>query len=409
VAQIAEELGVNHVLEGSVRKAGNRVRVTAQLIEAANGFHLWSETYDRELTDIFAIQDEIAQAIAAAMKVQLLPAAANSNLTGTTSIEAYEYYLQGSTSGICAGEALRTPASSLKGGGPIPVRPAHAYLALTWGILPDYSDIPIPVANASAREAAETALALDPASIEAATALIYSSNEVTEQLEYAKRAVALNAGFPTTHQWYGTGLVSMGDMAGAEREYRLALELDPRSRIIAENLAILLQFMGRFDEALGVLSQLASFAPEYARGPEMRFQIHLVRGEWELAEAAGNELARLLQRKRNTVPVYLDLFFAPEQRAAAVAEIVSWPLGDWWNPDSALIHSYDLVPTLAAAGAHDEALKLLEWLYANEGSYTWANIRVIRYIPDFLCSADVQAFFASTNLPPLIEPYPCPP
>jgi TolB-like protein/thioredoxin-like negative regulator of GroEL len=413
VAQIAKELGVNHILEGSVRKEGNQVRVTAQLIEAGNSFHMWSETYDRELTNIFAIQDEIAQAIAAAMKVQLLSAAKDSNLTGTTNIEAYEYYLQGVNQWhLRTGEALQNARELFEKA--VATDPsfarAHAYLALTWAIIADYSDIPITVAFPNARKAADTALALDPKSIEAATALIYSTNDISEQLAYAQRAVALNPGFATTHQWYGTTLLAIGDTAGAEREYGIARELDPRSRVIAENLASLYQSLGRFEEALQLLAELAAFAPEYVRAIELQFQIHLLKGERQLAEAAGNELARRLGRTRNTVGLYLDLYFDPARRVAAAEEIASWPLDDWSNPDNpSLISNYEFVQIMAAAGAHEEAFQALKWVCANEGAYGCGTTRIVRYIPDFLCSPEVQAFYASTDLPPLVGPYPCPP
>ncbi len=96
ISRIAEELGVKHILEGSVRKSGNQVRVTAQLLKADDGFHLWSANYDRELTNIFAIQDEVAGSIADALKVSLkLTSGVAGNLTGTQSIEAYEHYLKG--------------------------------------------------------------------------------------------------------------------------------------------------------------------------------------------------------------------------------------------------------------------------------------------------------------------------
>jgi len=412
VEQIAQELGVNHILEGSVRKEGNQVRVTAQLIEAKKGFHLWSQTYDRELTNIFAIQDEIAQAIATEMKVQLVPAAAESNLTGTTDLEAYEYYLQGVNQWhLRTGASLQNARELFEKAiarDPRFAR-AHAYLALTWAVISDYTDLPVDSSQRHAGEAARAALALDPESIEAATALMYSTNNVVEQRRYAKSAIALNPGFATTHQWYGTTLAIMGDTDGALREYHLALELDPRSRIITENLATFLVDLGEFDKAEALFRQLASFAPEYNRVPELMFQLHLLRGERALAEAAGNELALRLGRKRNTVPVYLNLFFEPDKKAAAVAEIASWPLNQWQSPDNpSLISPYEIVQMLAFAGAHDEALRMLKWLYANEGVYEYAFVRIVRFIPEFVCSADVQAFFASTNLPPLVEPYPCP-
>ncbi len=89
IRKIAETLGVSHVLEGSVRRAGNRLRVTAQLIHAGDATHLWSERYDRDMTDVFAIQDEIGQAISEALKLRLAPPARKIN------IEAYQNYLKG--------------------------------------------------------------------------------------------------------------------------------------------------------------------------------------------------------------------------------------------------------------------------------------------------------------------------
>jgi TolB-like protein/Tfp pilus assembly protein PilF len=411
VAQIARELGVNHVLEGSVRKAGNQVRVTAQLIEAGSGFHLWSDTYDRELTNIFAIQDEIAGAIAAALKVRLLPAVDQPNLTGTEDIAAYEEYLRGvNLWHLRTGEALEQARELFERAiarDPQFAR-AHAYLALTWAILLDYTDRPREETFPNAGRAARSALALDPHSIEAATALIYSTNDILEQLDYARQAIALNDGFATTHQWYGTTLSVLGDIEGAEREYRIAQQLDPRSRVIAENLGLLLFNLGRFDEAEKVFLHLQSFAPDYLRVPEMLFQIHLQRGEREQAEQRGNELARRLGRERNATPVYLDLYFVPDRSAAAAAEIAGWPLDQWSSPDNPSLVGYEIVQLLAAAGAHREALETLQWAYENEGVYYYGTIRIVRFIPEFLCSPEVQAFFAATDLPPLIEPYPCP-
>src|SRR6478672_10167419 len=94
VKEVAQALNVSHVLEGSVRKAGARVRITAQLIDCATGGHLWADRYDRDLTDIFAIQDEISKAIVAALRVRLLPAEKRAIETrGTSSVEAYNLYL----------------------------------------------------------------------------------------------------------------------------------------------------------------------------------------------------------------------------------------------------------------------------------------------------------------------------
>jgi len=413
VAQIAKELGVNHILEGSVRKEGNQVRVTAQLIEAGNSFHMWSETYDRELTNIFAIQDEIAQAIAAAMKVQLLPAAENSNLTGTTNLEAYEYYLQGvslwhlrTAESLQKARELFEQATALD---PAFAR-AHAYQALNWAILADYTDIPRTEAFANAIDAAETALALDPRSIEAATALVNATNNLRQQVEYAREAISLNPGFATTHQWYATALAALGDFAGAEREYRIAQEIDPRSHINLDNLALMYIYKGDLDAAEQTVRQVEAIAPDWAQVQEHVFLIQLLRGDREHAERTGNRLATLLGRRRNATPVYLDLFFNPGHKAAAVTEIAAFPRDQWNSPDNpALFENYDAMLLLAVAGAHDEALEILEWSQRNELVSAWAFMRAVRIVPDFVCSPEVQAFYASTDLPPLVEPYPCPP
>ena len=417
IAQIARELGVNHVLEGSVRKAGNQVRVTAQLIEAGNDFHLWSETYDRELNDIFAIQDEIAGAIAGALKVQLLPAAEEANLTGTTNLEAYELFLRGvNLWHLRTGESLEQALTLFEQTTDLDpgFARAHAYLALDWGIIADYTDRPLEEALPATRAAAEAALALDPDSVEAATALIQpllaqSPAALTSLLERGRQLIAHNPGFATTHQWHGTNLFNAGFVEEAVAAYRTGLDLDPRSRIVHQNLAMLLVVQGRFDEAEKLLDNLDEFASDYWDGVLARFLLHLVSGQREAAEAAGNRLAGMLGRTRNTLPLYLDLFFAPDRRAAAAAEILTFPRGNWWDPDNpSLIDDYALPFALAAAGAHDVALSALRQSLARQMDlYPIALVRVSPLAGDFSCRPDVQAFYAELDLPPLPVPPAC--
>jgi len=418
IARIAQDLGVNHVLEGSVRKAGNRVRVTAQLIEAGSDFHLWSETYDRELTDIFAIQDEIAGAIAEALKVRLLPADEQPNLTGTTNLDAYQLFLQGvnlwhQRTGESLERALELFEQSVALD-PTFAR-AHAYLALTWGIIADYSDRPLAEVRPQTVTAATAALALDPDSVEGATALIeplLAGSPETLQLliERGRSLIARNPGFATTHQWHGTNLLNAGYVEEAVTAYRAGLKLDPRSRIINQNLAILLVIRGRFDEAAILLDSLDEIAPDYWDGALTRYVMDLVSGQREAAEAAGNRLAGILGRTRNAVPLYQDLFFDADRRAEAAAEVLTFPPGNWWDPDNpSLIDSYVLPFALAAAGAYDAALSALrQSLERQMDFYPVALIRSSSLTGSFNCRAEVQAFYAGLDLPSLPEPQRCP-
>jgi TolB-like protein/thioredoxin-like negative regulator of GroEL len=418
IAQIAQDLGVNHVLEGSVRKSGNQVRVTAQLIEAGSDFHLWSETYDRELTDIFAIQDEIAGAIAEELKVRLLPAVEQPNQTGTTNLAAYELFLQGvNLWHLRTGESLesaRTLFEQARTLDPDFAR-AHAYLALTWAVLPDYGDRPLSEMRRETVRAAEAALAIDPASVEAATALITpllaeSPAVLASLIERGRTLIAQNPGFATTHQWHGTNLFNAGFVEEAAASYRNGLELDPRSRIIHQNLAILLSVQGRFDEAAKLLDKLHEVAPDYWDGVLARFLLDLLTGRREAAEAEGNRLAEILGRNRNVVPLYLDLFLAPDRRAAAAAEILSFPRDNWWDPDNpALIDDYIQPFMLAAAGAHEVALDALRQSLGRQMDYY--GVALVRSSPltnGFNCRPDVQAYYADLDLPPLPEPRDCP-
>jgi len=169
IAAIAQQLHVTHVLEGSVRKAANTIRVTAQLIRADNGYHLWSETYDRDLKDIFKVQDEIAGAVVAALKVRLLPRqSAGESQLGTANIEAYDQYLQGRQSfNRGDAEGYQRAVTAFTAATTLDPHYAAAYAALAlaqwWHADAIYSDAAgSEAANNSALAAAEKAVALDP-------------------------------------------------------------------------------------------------------------------------------------------------------------------------------------------------------------------------------------------------------
>ena len=412
IAGIARDLNVDHVLEGSVRKAGDHVRITAQLIKADDGHHLWSATFDRELTNIFAIQDEIATSIAEALKVTLeLDSGAAGNLTGTNNTEAYDAYLRGVNQWhLRTGESLFNSISLFEKA--IGIDPgfarAHAGLALTYAVIMDYTEMPITEAHSKAKRAADIALSIDPALVEAATALIYTTNDLNQQLEYSRQAIALNSSFATAHQWYATTLALTGDLKAAEKEYRAALELDPRSRVTNVNLAFNYMMSAQWQEAGSILQQVLSWAPDYDSALEYVFQIKLAKGDRSGALAAGNRLVKALNRNENNVNIYLDMVFEPSKRAAVIEKIFSWPQTDWWAAENPrILRESSLLVILAMLGEFDRARVLLQNSIENSGIYRYGNFRIDRSIPEFVCDPETRAMLAATELPPLKIPYPC--
>jgi len=256
VPAIAHELKVRMVLEGSVRKQGERVRITAQLIDADNGFHVWSQTYDRELKDIFAIQDEIAHAIADALKVKLgATHAAGPAKPDTADIRAYELYLKGLPLWQARGRANLDEAERLFKQA-IARDPkfakAWAGVALVESLRPDWFGTPDSVALPRSRDAAEHALALDPMLPEAYAALgntaFYEGRWADGRVLF-ERAVAIAPSYATAWQWYGYGLSNAGATEESLTASRRAVQLDPRAPIVRQDFAQSLRRAGRNLEA----------------------------------------------------------------------------------------------------------------------------------------------------------------
>lgn len=263
VPAIARELQVRMVLEGSVRKQGDRVRITAQLIDAATGFHVWSQTYDRKLEDIFAIQDEIARAIGAELKVKIIGAA--SQVAGTRGVatrnpRAHDLYLRG-----MALWRERTGPKMLQAIGLFEQAhredPGYAQAwageALAYTVLPFFSDaVPREEAFLRSNQRALRALALDPGLAEAYVALANNGGNDMLHIDRAtniallRRAIALRPSFATAHQWLGNALTANGEAEAALRALDQATRLDPRSAITADNRAMTLLALGRGDEAV---------------------------------------------------------------------------------------------------------------------------------------------------------------
>jgi len=237
--EIGRRLQVASVLEGSIRRAGPRLRVATQLINVADGFLLWSESFDREAEDVFAIQDEIARAISSALRGRLLDPRAESRVRRPTEdLEAYQLYLKGRQSWNRRTEQdlqdamrafeqalARDPAFAL----------AHAGMADTWALLGFYSAVPPGDAYPRAKQAARQALALEPSLAEAYPAFAYSAMyydwDWIESEQAFQRAIELHPGYANAHQWYGNFLSVMGRAEEAIATFERALALDPLSAL----------------------------------------------------------------------------------------------------------------------------------------------------------------------------------
>jgi len=412
IAQIAKDLGVNHVLEGSVRKSGNQVRVTAQLIKADDGFHLWSEKYDRELTNIFTIQDEIAGAIADALKVSLkLQSHAAGNLTGTSNIQAYEHYLKGmSLWHERTVESLRQAidefnlAISLDPG----FDKAYAGLAMTWTVIEGYVTIDPVQSIENTRNAANKALALDPDNAEALAALGSVANtelKHKEAAEYYERAIEKNPSFATAHQWYARSLFDMGDPEAALIRSQKAWSLDPRSGIIGVNLALYLDALGRRKEAIAIAQDVIDSAPDFPEGLRVMMHLAVTGGDCGTVAVYGNRLAGAMNKTVNATPVYLDLCQSedPARRAAAAQTILAWP-GGFSSPDDAtLSYPEDLVMLFINIGMLDAAVEVAEKYrdYYSHVVLIWPRSVQSTYAVRFNCDPRVQALIAQTGIPPI--------
>ncbi len=256
VAEIAKQLRVNHVLEGSVRKSGTTLRITTQLIEAETGFHVWSETFDRTLEDVFAIQDEIASAIATELETRLT----TGQTTASTAIDmdAYGLYLKART--LVAGRSgfkLLEAIDILKASIDISPKyaPAMATLAKAYAVLPWFSDkLPVGEAREQARQWANNALAIDSENTEAlsALAIVLSESDMdwTGARDLLDRAINTNPGSVAANNFRGDLATRTGDLESALKYELRAAELDPLGPVQLTDMANVYMLTGDYQEVI---------------------------------------------------------------------------------------------------------------------------------------------------------------
>ena len=329
IRQVGKDLGVETVLEGSVRQAGDQVRITAQLIDTETGFHLWSDTYDRQLADIFQVQDEIAGAIVGKLRIQLAPEdqqLAQRTRAPTQNVEAYELYLQGRAVWKKRGEenlkrAIELYQSALARD-PAFAR-AHAALASAYVVMAGYTKEQgdekkfNPMAETSARQA----LVLEPNIGEAHAVLAQINADRGDFLDAESGfffAISLEPNEPTPHHWYSILLSRVGRLQAGLTQARRAYELDPSSPILAANLGNVLLQVGQDDEALrfvSLASELGLSKKEY--GVEATVAIR--RGDWVDARRLMGEIDNIPDEIKPEAQRFVDALADPKLRPEVVA------------------------------------------------------------------------------------------
>jgi eukaryotic-like serine/threonine-protein kinase len=318
IREIGRRLDVKAVLEGSVRKAGNRLRVTAQLINVEDGFHLWSERYDRDMADIFAIQDEITAAIVDSLKVALkLGERAALRKRSTDDLEAYNLYLQGvhfwnkrTPEGVEKGMKCFREAIELDPGFAL----AYAGLANSYNIIGFLGPLSPKEAFPQARDLALKALELDEDLAEAHTALgtaLGSHYWDWAGAERAfKRAMELNPGYPTARHFFGIFLIFVGRFDEAIQELRKAQELDPVSAPITWVLGEAFAYARQYDRAIQEHKRAMELDPA-AYQPYLHVALpYSMKGMHEEAIAAAEKILELLGEESSPWKAVLALAHA---------------------------------------------------------------------------------------------------
>jgi TolB-like protein/Flp pilus assembly protein TadD len=299
VRQVGEALHVDAVLSGSVQRSGDQVRISAQLINTANGLNLWSDKYDEQLKDVFAVQDKIAKAIVSGLQLKLASGGSGKLVKAQTeSPEAHTLFLQGlyfwnrrTSSTIQKAISYFEQAITRDPG----YARAYAGLALSYASLPDYEDVDTKTSVEKATSVARKALSLDSTLAEAWSAIGLGESKLWHNAEAEtamRHAIALDSNYATAHHWYALRLAHIGQLDEAVRQIKQARQLEPLSLIINSNVGRILYLAGRYDEASGALKRAIDLDPNFPSTHEHLGAVYLQQRKYDEAIA---ELRRRIE------------------------------------------------------------------------------------------------------------------
>jgi serine/threonine protein kinase/tetratricopeptide (TPR) repeat protein len=381
IRKVGRELGVAMVMEGSVRQVGSRLRVSAQLINVENGYQVWSDRWDRDLADVFAVQDEIAQAIASTFKVRLVQTERTSGSGKTQSVEAYDHYLKGRylLSMRHAAEAIIEFQSAVDRDADFV--DAHTSLADGWAIRGFYGGIPTweAWARAGAALAEAERIAPDFAGVALSRAILehYYGWNTARQEKFCRLAIERNPKSAEGWNWLGLCLGLLGRTREALEATARGIELEPYHANVRTSSAWAFLFSGDYESAERVVAKALELDPAAAyalwtRGIALRFL-------GRHAESI-SLLERLVESQRR-LPFYVGLLggslAAAGQRSQA-EEILHQLQTN--NTQDRVAASLDIATVVSALGDEEATLDMLERARDERNALLWARI----YWPDYL-------------------------
>jgi serine/threonine-protein kinase len=401
VSQIGRELKVGTVLEGSVRKAGDRLRITVQLIEAQSQENLWSADFDRELKDVFAIQSEVAQRVAEALQVRLLQGEGRVlPRRATDNLGAFSFYLQGryywnKRTPEAFREAIDCFEQAIQKDRGYAL--AYAGLADAYALLGDAGDAAIPPTKAfsRAKTAVEKALELDDTLAEAHTSLAHlrmHDYDWTAAERAFQRAVELNPGYATTYHWRGLYLAALGRPEEALAAFKRALELDPVSLAIHTDLGVLSYYARRYDEAIAQYHRVLQMDPGFVRAHVTLGSAYALKGMYAEAFAALRK-AMELSGDRSRVAALARAYALSgrrEEALGAIEELRQLAAERYVSP-------YAVALVYSALGASEPAFEWLERAY-QEMAGDMVYIKVDPYLDPLRSDARFGALLRKVNL-----------
>jgi len=364
---VGEVLAVAHVLEGSVQRNGDDVRITAQLIDTRTGFHLWSEKYDRKLTNIFAVEDEISKAIADKLQLQL--AGARAPGTGNTSdAQAHELYLRGLPLLAARGPGLRDAIAAFRRAVELDPKYAQAWGALAEAeqLLPSYTNGDLEAGMTRAETAAQQALSIDPDTV---SALVAVANVHAHRMDWARsdatfrRALALAPGDVEGLNQYSQFLFLVGQHELALQQIDRARQLDPLSAIIQVVRATILMALHREADAVAGLEPVMSAHPDFYPVCMTAALLYVGLQRYNDAEAQLRTVARHLGVDADAKVLLVRGIADPAARAAALVSLDSAPANADLRSDPIVYGAF-----LAWLGDREHALDQLELFAARRNA-----------------------------------------